>query len=346
MRSRLRHASSPRISFFAFQDIITSVSGILILVVLMLAANLEEMTTTRSSDTSPELQSRLTELLAAQTQVNQELIELREQLSEVRVISDVAKLRAEVDLQKTKLRLAKERVDEFQVEADAREAAIREQDIRLGLAGLRARLDKLKQEGAVLKEKQRTAVAVMQKVESQLKEAQSKLLLVKSREGQIWLIPDKGTGSKEPMLVFVSGAGLEFKRFDKPAETVSFDKQSSLAGVQQQIAKFNKANQYFVFLIRPSGIDLFEEISEQVRTASYDVGFDAIDESQIIHFTKPSDADWTTPPPSSPKAPKQAVEGSPAPTTPSKPPPPPTPKPAISPESWWQRFLRAIGLKS
>ena len=59
MSSRLRSLGLTRISFFAFQDIITSVSGILILITLILSTDLEQPQEGQSVDADPELHQKL-----------------------------------------------------------------------------------------------------------------------------------------------------------------------------------------------------------------------------------------------------------------------------------------------
>ncbi len=345
MASRLRQSSSPKISFFAFQDIITAVSGILILIVLMLAAGLDKDAAVASNESNPELQNRLAELLAEQTHLEIETLRLRETLAMAHSLPDTHQISIEVDALRNRLQQTRQRTADLKAEAESQEAATRQQDTLLGLADLRSSLDKLRRDADDVEKRVSAAAAIGHQMEEQVRDAQSKLLMVKAREGQLWLVPGKDTSTMEPVLVTVSGSGLLVDRFDKPAERVVVNASSALAGIDRQLEKFNKANQYLVFLIRPSGIELFEEVSEAVRGKGFSIGFDAIAESKVVHFSKPNESDWfggtsiTNPPlPTNPKPvlagtnapPKAAVKAT-------------TPAAVPKTESWWRRLLRTLG---
>ncbi len=353
MGSRLRHSTGPKISFFAFQDIITATSGIVILVVLMLAADLGRSPESSAGESHPELKNQLTEMLAQQAQLEVELAQLREMIAVARALPDTRKLAAEVAMLRDRLESLRQKISVLQTEENARNSAVRQQDALLGLADLRSSLDKLKQETLALTERNRTTRSKMQSLEEQVRQAQAKLLLAKSREGQMWLVPDKDNSTKEPVLVQVSNSGLVIERFDKPNERTNFDYDSALDGFQQQLTKFAKANQYFVFLIRPSGIDLFKDASKLARSSGFEVGFDAVEEKQVVHFAAPKPVDWDAPAPATNNAPAKTIAPAnvkPGPTTgtgtgvPAPAKPQPLPPPVEKPLSWWQRFLRFIGL--
>ncbi|HTI99949.1 MAG TPA: hypothetical protein VL527_13795, partial [Dongiaceae bacterium] len=125
------------------------------------------------------------------------------------------------------------------------------------------------------------------------------------------------------------------------------------------LATAKPLNQYIVFLVRPSGIELFDRLVKLAREKGFEVGFDALEENRQIHFTTPPalDDEAVSPPaatgakPQSPaespapvintnSLPATAPTNSPTPAPATTPPPPAPPKA----KSWWQRFLEFIGL--
>jgi len=50
----------------------------------------------------------------------------------------------------------------------------------------------------------------MAALDQHLAGVQSKLLILRQREGKLWLIPDKGFTTKEPILATVSGRGVNW----------------------------------------------------------------------------------------------------------------------------------------
>ena len=76
MRARFQRGGTPTISFFAFQDIITSVIGILVVITLLLSMHLDQMPLV-SSDTEAapaervaQLQRALDELSALRAEID------------------------------------------------------------------------------------------------------------------------------------------------------------------------------------------------------------------------------------------------------------------------------------
>ena len=53
-------------------------------------------------------------------------------------------------------------------------------------------------------------------LEKKIADVQSKIQKLHAREGQVWLIPDRTTKSKEPILAIVSAKGLTLERFKNP----------------------------------------------------------------------------------------------------------------------------------
>src|ERR1019366_6698016 len=69
MRERFRSFDS-KISFFAFADIITAVSGMLIFITLLLATDLGQPSDHRSQAANREMEQRLREVLAQQAEAD------------------------------------------------------------------------------------------------------------------------------------------------------------------------------------------------------------------------------------------------------------------------------------
>ena len=95
MSSRLRSLDS-KISFFAFADIITAVSGVLIFVALLLATDLGVPTDSRSKTENSETEQQLQETLTMQIDVNAQNQRLQELLTIAETAPDPAKLQADI----------------------------------------------------------------------------------------------------------------------------------------------------------------------------------------------------------------------------------------------------------
>jgi hypothetical protein len=157
------------------------------------------------------------------------------------------------------------------------------------------------------------------------------------------------------------------ERFNHPELAKEFGKSGAHADFEDYLDHLKPANQYIVFLIRPSGIGMFKDLVDVARKKSFEVGFDALEENQEIHFTAPPplDGDESVPAkkqdmpagtqpratrsvgpidtntPTAPEATAPEIGSS---TNPAPPSPPAKPPPPPQPKSWWQRVLEWLGI--
>ena len=287
--TRLRRDSAPKLSFFAFQDIITSVSGILILVVLILATDLEQASTSTGRATPEELalEQQLDSLIVERNRVVDRLQNLRESLASADVIPSASKLTADIaELKQLIESTTKQMVDGKQAMAAA-EAAIREQDLKLGLNKTREEVDALRQKNEELALKDAAERSKLAELERRVALAQSQLLRVRAREGQLWFIPEPSTDQREPILVVVGDGGINVDRFDKADSRSTYSAGAAAAGLQSYLKQLSKNQQFIVFLVRPSGIELFRKLRDQTRSAGFQTGYDAVGEDKKITFGRP-----------------------------------------------------------
>lgn len=126
----------------------------------------------------------------------------------------------------------------------------------------------------------------MGQLDAKVAATQARLLKIEAREGQLWLSPDPRATTKEPVLITVSATGEVIERFDRPGERKQFTPGGAGAGLGNCLAALKPSDHYVLFLIRPSGITLFKNLAEQARARGYEIGFDALTETQEIHFTQ------------------------------------------------------------
>lgn len=357
MSSRLRSLNSTKISFFAFQDIITSVSGILILVTLILATELDRPASRNRQDADPELEAKLAEILQ-QAETDARNQQLQNLLTAAETAPAAEKLEADILRLRTQLAEEKSKSTAVAAQLAANQAAITARDQALGLTTLKAQIKSILEEAAKLAGEEARVRADMDRMEQRVAGVESRLLKLRAREGQLWLLPDKSSTTKEPILATIGGAGAKVERFDRPDQSQAFDSATAASDFEAYLATAKPLNQYIVFLVRPSGIELFDRLVKLAREKGFEVGFDALEENRQIHFTTPPALDdEAVPPPAATGAKPQSSAESPGPviTTNSLPATAPTnsptpapattpPPPAPKPKSWWQRFLEFIGL--
>jgi len=124
-----------------------------------------------------------------------------------------------------------------------------------------------------------------------------KLQNAEELQKRLYLIPDEAQTSKEPVVAVVSKTGIEFSRFNHPADSKQVTDVNSNDAVGHAIDSYSSGDQYFVFYIKPSGVGVFQKLYQIAQGKGFDVGFDAIEEAQQIVIAQPpgSDSDEATP---------------------------------------------------
>lgn len=355
-RSRLRNWDS-KISFFVFADIITGVSGILIFVTLMLATDLGNPVGRASQSANPTDELHLQDILRQQLEADARNRTQQELLAAAETAPAVEKIEGDIALLRTELSEAQRAQSAAAAKLAGSQADILARDKTLGLVGLKGAIQRTVQETDALTKQDAKARSEMASLEQQVARAQSQLLNVRQREGQLWLIPDKTTTTKEPILVTASGAGVTIERFDNPAERRQLDKAGADSAFDSYLRDAKPLDRYVVFLVKPSGIQLFEGLSKSAHARGFEVGFMALEESMQTHFAAPPSAEEPAPTTNAPAtAPNQEPTASPGAAQPSANNPTvqtttnsPSGAPHAAPapqksKSWWQRLLERIGL--
>ncbi len=296
MRDRLRSFDS-KISFFAFADIITAVSGMLIFITLLLATDLGRPSDSSARTANLEDQQELERTLSQQLEADTRNRTLEQLLSAAETAPASEKL--EADIARLRADLAQEKLKHSRVaeQLAAGESAVEARDRTLGLTALKAQIQDLTQEAQSYARQEvevRKEIAVL---DQRLAKVESRLLKLRQWEGKLWLVPDRSSTSKEPILVVTSGAGIKLQRFDHPEQTKEFAGPNTRKSFDSYLEEAKPLDQYFVFFVKPSGIALFGRLVKSAREKGFEVGFDAVEEGKDVYFSTPQVPDDSTPPP-------------------------------------------------
>jgi hypothetical protein len=359
MSSRLRSLDS-KISFFAFADIITAVSGVLIFVALLLATDLGRPTSSSSQAANSEMERRLQEALAQQAEVDSQNHRLQELLATADTAPDLEKLQADIARLRSQLSEEQKKQTALADQMTGSQAAIAARDKVLGLTDLKATVQRTVQENETTAEQEAKVRSEMDGLDQQVARVESQLLKLRQWDDQIWLIPDKSATTKEPIVVFVDGMGATIQRVDHPEQNKQLNKDVADPAFRSYLETAKSLDQYVVFEVKPSGIGLFQDLVKLARDKGFDVGYDALEEDKNPHLsplpsvdeaTLPTDTSATT----SAQQPSASNNnsGTPASAPPATASPKPTnPQPAAATSApapqknkgWWQRFLEWVGL--
>ena len=283
MQSRFQRGKVRGVSpFFAFQDVITSAMAVLITVVMLLALNMGGGGEARPNTPAAEvLEKQWRQLIEALGDATTRLRSAQDavaaaKLDPAKLAGDIQSLRAELDA--------------LQAQSEARGEQLNEAKHHDGaaivwseLAKERAVVESARGQVADLHDKDRQSLDAMNHAGEVAAEKEKELTDLVGRKNEIWLIPERAQGSKEPVLAVISSSGVVFGRFDHP-EKVAIEGFDLRKKFERELKNYAKADQYLVLYFRPSGVDNFDSLTDAVRKAGFDLGYDAVGEDTIINY--------------------------------------------------------------
>src|SRR5487761_1186232 len=257
--SRRRKSSNP-ISLFSFQDIITSVTGIMILVTLLMALDLSQRVVE-----SPRVQTAVVskQLEAVVSRADEEIRQLEAQLAgrdaalQQVAAYDRRRLLAESDEVKRHVE---------QLEAETIKLASQAEDAQKRQAQIEAR--------GVAKEED---VELVQELTRKIADLERQIEKLRSTN-RIVNNPAQGT-SKAAWLVELTDTAIQAAPMGRAARPTVFagaSNQETVNAFRQWATDRDRGSEYFVLLIKPSGIDLFDQLREELTDLGFDLGFDVV----------------------------------------------------------------------
>ena len=255
---RQRKTGGANASFFAFQDIITAVSGILILIVIFLILMLEQ----------PGLMS-----IPVEKPNNLTLGDLDD------LIRDAKKRIREFEM--LKLEVVGVTDSSLRAEIGEMKASMQSEEspesltLRSRLEALKTELEKLEKQNADLETSHNQAAGVAEQLQGSI-DAKADDLAKSKETPQIWLHP--GETDKEPVVVIVEEGGALVKGFAGEREKVTTAEFRSI------LATTDKQSSYFLFFIRPSGVGAFRTMANLALDEGCTINHRALDEETEIQL--------------------------------------------------------------
>ena len=253
-------------SLFAFQDIITSVTGIIVLVMLLLSLELiqlEQLSATLSPSVSAE--------------------PLRDAIK---------KMDREIDSVNQDLKLGNAEVYEFAtlpMDEALRQKRVLEADI-LRLVEDVQRIQQQHQESLLQNEVLKVALDASSDTQSDLESLQQRIeafreqLEALKKNNRVIYNPN-AKSDKRAWLVDLSLEGLQIAELGKVVPPVRFDQGGQARQIEalKNWAKTrNFRTEYFILLVRPKTIEIYKEVRSCLEDLQYDLGFDVIGDDAMV----------------------------------------------------------------
>ena len=260
MSRRARRRAELPMTFFSFQDIITAVTGILLLVTLMMALDLvTRKEISHSAAVTPEDQSNVDlALVQSRTEVASaadRLRTLQSALSKRRTGADPLLSLAVVEQEMAALQRERESIE--------REVAASE-----------ATLDAAKMDQSRATEELNAVVTDLENVQAESQNADKNTLV---------LLP--GNSSKNALLIECSEDRLQVAEVQTDGELrilQAFDGVGAMDDFSRWGARRDRNSEYFVVLVRPDGAARAMSVVDGIREMGFDVGWDAIEPQSLL----------------------------------------------------------------
>ena len=284
-----------------FQDIMTAVTGILILIVILqiIQVNDAPSKTTENKAATAEQREVLKKLQEQLQAAEEEDVSLRRKLRESaqQQESDTSPMSsAEIAGQ---IASSKQQLQQLESDLVKEKKGQQDRDSAVGLAQDEQNLTASEQKAAASKSKSASLDQQKKDDQSEVQSLEVKLHDAEELQKRLYLIPDEAQTSKEPVVAVVSQTGIEFSRFNHPTDSKRVSNVDDEDTIGRAIDSYSSGDQYFVFYIKPSGVSVFQKLYKIALGKGFDVGFDAIEENQHIIVAQPpgSDADEVKPVP-------------------------------------------------
>jgi hypothetical protein len=278
VRKELRRGGNS-VSFFAFQDIITSVIGVVLFIALLLALFIAvnrpvlEVDEPARQEASQEDLDRLNNLLA-------ELVSLENELRLAKSANN-ASSQIEIDTLRRELQQILEQIASVQSSGPQSSTA---HEIQAELSGLERDLNRLLARVKEVESRLAQRRSDVQVLEEKLEQALQAKLQEEGRKNDIFLIPQKEQSTKSPILLDVKKSAISLQTLDGQSVVA---KSSSSGDLKQLLEGFPRTDYYVVAYFRPSTFHLSEQVLKTIRSLDYELGYDVLRDDQNVALGNP-----------------------------------------------------------
>ncbi len=255
-----RRRQRVRFSLFAFQDIITGLCGVLILLVMLM---LVDFMTTPESNTVETTSTE--EINGGIESLRCEIVRLEKELANARESSRNAII-------SVKDAAAPEQVARLTVEMTAKEKE---------LAALVSQVEDLRTRVAAARDADARSRNTVREMEETRRLLERKVSALKNEKG-ITLIPERGA-FKIPVYIVCGGDGVEIMcPLKTGSKTKRFSKGGMEDGVIRVLGNLDHTTHTVILLVRPSGTGMMKELADLVKKLGFSCGRDPLEEDAVV----------------------------------------------------------------
>jgi hypothetical protein len=255
---RKRKNNSTPLSLFSFQDMITGLCGIMILLVLIMVLDLVE-----ARSNTPVSKKHINE--------DVDLVALKQE------VEALEKQYLSNSLALSSLIVQTNRNAFIEMSEMAKNLTEQEKQI----LGLQSQITVLKSQLADRKNEKSESDRKLREMEEIRKKLEA--AIAKTSENDLTIIPERGY-NKMPIYVDCSGKSVKVYFPVQKKEPIIFDVSDASAKLAQLARNTDKESNYFVLLIRPSSISYALSLEPMLEVMGFKIGRDPIPEQKVLKF--------------------------------------------------------------
>lgn len=263
--SRRRQTGVP-ISLFSFQDIITCVSGIIIIIVLMLALELVQR---QEGGKATASEAELSQVEADLTETRAELEKRTSDWQRSEAILRELAGASPVDLNR-QVELVRVEIERLRREAEEAKLDVRRLDAER--RGAETRRSESKETVKQLQDLTRRQQELKDLIERERRENRHQYAMPRGTDMRGWLVEvDATTIAAAPLGRAAKPTVFSGDRAGRPVEAFM-----NWAGAQP------KSTAYFLLIVRPGGVERFNDLESRLASAGFRFGFDLAGPQQTV----------------------------------------------------------------
>jgi len=280
-RRRISEGGSP-ISLFSFQDIITCITGIMIMLVLLLildvitktemAAKAEHLEPDVSGEDLPE-----TEPLQKQLEELRRDIEKNGKILEHSALADTANVAEEITNADQRISEGRQKARQIREKRKSAKKRLEQiPDIRKRHKEQSESIGRIEGEvGEVRKRQSKNE----ERIEGEIAVIRGEIEATKSGK-KIFYVPAVRE-NKQAILVQCTENSIKVQPIDRSEKVKTF---ASFDQFTEYTKKRNKGREYFVILVKPDGIDFFIQIRDGLHNSGFDMGYEPLEQDKEAVF--------------------------------------------------------------
>lgn len=270
MTARSRAALVPPMGLFIFLDLITALSGVLVLITMFLTTFLQ-----RGSPLFPGSAPRAEPALEADLRA-----QLRERERELGKAEELAEKLRWADYSPREIRRMLRRLQGLSGEGSSEGEKSAEQILaELGYQGLQ---DEVKAAEGALAEREKEVRQARERHEAldrQVREVQAGQAAAIGRERGVRLVRDGRDTTKRPVVLELAYAVAKLYPLDQPENFLRLEPDETLVRrLRNELFGYPPDSHFVFLLVQPSGYGRFAEVRASLQALGYEVGFDGIPE--------------------------------------------------------------------